>query len=298
MPLLGYARVSTDEQTLAPQLDALRAAGCTDIVEERASGGDSTRPLLARALARIGRGDTLIVARIDRLARSLTHLLAIIEALRLRGAHFRSLGDPIDTTSPQGVFTLQVLGAAAEFERALIRERTRAGLAAARARGRVGGNPALKSRDPAALRRLAAARRAAGLAGLIADAGSWLPVVRRLRPERPWAEVARAVNAGLPAGRTRWSSARLTRAVRRFVAEGLAESGLMAPAPRRPAPDRLVAIVAGMARTGLSLRAMAAELEALREPPPRGGRAWGVSSVAHLLGRARAAGLLRDVGNT
>ncbi len=119
MTLIGYARVSTEEQNTAAQRDALNAAGCTELFEERASGGDPGRPVLARLLARITRGDTLVVARIDRLARSLAHLLAVIEALRRKGAHFRSLGDPIDTSSPQGVFTLQVLGAAAEFERAL-----------------------------------------------------------------------------------------------------------------------------------------------------------------------------------
>ena len=91
--------------------------------------------MLARLLDRIGPGDTLVVVRIDRLARSLAHLLEVIERLDAKGAHFRSLHDPIDTASPQGKFTLQVLGAAAEFERALIRERTRAGLASARAKG-------------------------------------------------------------------------------------------------------------------------------------------------------------------
>jgi DNA invertase Pin-like site-specific DNA recombinase len=290
MTLIGYARVSTDEQNTAAQTDVLRAAGCGEIFEERASGGDAARPALARAVARAGPGDTLVVARIDRLARSLAHLLSVIAALRAKGADFRSLGDPIDTTSPQGVFTLQVLGAAAEFERALIRERTKAGLRAAKARGRVGGNPGLRRGEPGARRKLAAARRAAALAALIASAEQWLPVVRRMRPARPWAAVARAVGDG-------WTAARLTRAVRRFVAEGLAEAELLAPAPRRPAPDRLVAIVAGMARArpGLSLRAMAEELAAMREAPPRGGAHWPVSSVAHLLARARAAGLLHDV---
>jgi DNA invertase Pin-like site-specific DNA recombinase len=288
MALIGYARISTEEQSLAAQVDALLAAGCVEIVEERASGGDPGRPMLARLIARLAAGDTLVVARIDRLARSLAHLLAVIEQLRARKAHFRSLGDPIDTSSPQGVFTLQVLGAAAEFERALIRERTKAGLAAARARGRVGGNPGLKAREAGAVRKVAAARRAAALAGLIASAESWLPVVRRLRPERSWAEVARAVGGG-------WTGERLARATRRFVNEGLAEAGLMAPARRRPAPDRLVAVVAALARQGMSLRAMAGELAAMREAPPRGGQAWSVSSVAQLVGRARRAGLLRDV---
>ncbi len=234
MPLIGYARVSTEDQNLAAQTDALRAAGCTDIVEERASGADPARPALARLLARLAPGDTLVVARIDRLARSLTHLLAVIDQLRARRAHFRSLGDPIDTTSPQGVFTLQVLGAAAEFERALIRERTKAGLAAARARGRIGGNPALKSRDPAALRHLAASRRAATLDALIATAETWLPTVRRLRPDRTWPEIARTLNAARPA--KPWTPERLARATSRFVAEGLAEPELLAPAPAAPPP--------------------------------------------------------------
>jgi DNA invertase Pin-like site-specific DNA recombinase len=297
MPLIGYARVSTEDQSTSAQVDALQAAGCAEIVEERASGGSRTRPALARVLGRLAVGDTLVVARIDRLARSLSHLLAMIEELRARGVHFRSLGDPIDTSSPQGLFTLQVLGAAAEFERALIRERTLAGLAAARARGRVGGNPALRARDPAARARLAGARRDAALAALIADAEEWLPVVRRLRPARPWFEVLRAVNAQLPAGRRRWTEARLVRAVRRFADEGLTDRDLLSPAPRRRPEGQLVALVAGIARANpaLSLRAIGAELEALRERTPRGGSQWAASSVAHLLARARRAGLLRDV---
>ena len=115
--------------------------------------------MLARVLERIGKGDTLVVVRIDRLARSLSHLLEVIERLEAKNAFFRSLTDPIDTSSPQGKFTLQVLGAAAEFERALIRERTKAGLASARTKGRVGGNPGLRVRDPAALRKVRLARQ-------------------------------------------------------------------------------------------------------------------------------------------
>ncbi|MCW3476905.1 recombinase family protein [Limobrevibacterium gyesilva] len=297
MTMIGYARVSTEDQTIHVQTDALRAAGCDEVFEERASGGSRTRAQLARALARVGRGDTLMVVRIDRLARSLSHLLAVIESLRARGAHFRSLGNPIDTSSPQGLFTLQVLGAAAEFERELIRERTRAGLAAARARGRIGGNPGLRARDPAALRRVAAARRDATLAGLIADAENWLPTVRRLRPDHPWGDVVQVLNSGLDPGRARWSEARLIRAVRRFVAEGLADAALLIPAPRRRPPDRLVAIAAGIARANptLSLRAIAAQLEAMRERTPRGSLRWASSSVAHLLARAAKAGMLDHV---
>ena len=160
MPLIGYARVSTEDQTPLPQSQALKSAGCAEIHEEQASGGNRARPVLARVLERIGKGDTLVVVRIDRLARSLSHLLEVIERLEAKGAFFRSLTDPIDTSSPQGKFTLQVLGAAAEFERALIRERTKAGLASARTKGRVGGNP-----GPARPRSGGAAQGEAGAAG-------------------------------------------------------------------------------------------------------------------------------------
>jgi DNA invertase Pin-like site-specific DNA recombinase len=142
-----------------PQTHALKSAGCAEIEEEQASGGIRARPVLARVLERIGKGDTLVVVRFDRLARSLSHLLEVIKRLEAKGAFFRSLQDPIDTSSPQGKFTLQVLGAAAEFERALIRERTKAGLASARSEGRVGGNPGLRTRDPAALRKVRLARQ-------------------------------------------------------------------------------------------------------------------------------------------
>ena len=125
--------------------------------EEQASGGSRTRPVLARVLDQLRAGDSLVVVRIDRLARSLSHLLEIIDRLETKGAHFRSLQDPIDTASPQGKFTLQVLGAAAEFERALIRERTKAGLRSAKAAGRIGpfklGRSAQNLQGKLALRR-------------------------------------------------------------------------------------------------------------------------------------------------
>lgn len=222
MRRIGYARVSTEEQATSRQLDELRAAGCTEIFEEQASGGDRDRPVLAKALARLKPGDTLVIVSLDRLARSLSHLLEVIEALQARGVFFRSLKDPVDTSSPQGLFTLQVLGAAAQLERALIRERTRSGMRAAAARGRMAGNPGLRAGDPAAAQKVSGARKAAYLRKLIADAGDWLPVVRRLRADgQPWDGVVRYLNARR-GERQPWSEDRLLRAVRRFVAEGLA----------------------------------------------------------------------------
>ena len=111
--LIGYARVSTEDQGTDPQTDELRAAGCTTVHEEHASGADHSRPVLARLLREIAAADTLVVVRLDRLARSVSHLLAVIEQLAAKGAYFRSLRDPIDTTTPQGMFSLQVLGAVA-----------------------------------------------------------------------------------------------------------------------------------------------------------------------------------------
>ena len=129
--LIGYARVSTEEQETRSQVESLKAAGCHLIYEEYASGASRDRPELSRLLTAVQRGDVLIVGRLDRLARSVRHLLKVIEYLETRGAHFRSLSDPIDTSTAQGIFTLQILGAVAQLERALISERTKAGMKAA-----------------------------------------------------------------------------------------------------------------------------------------------------------------------
>src|SRR3954462_1173378 len=192
--LVGYARVSTEHQGTDPPADELRAAGCAIVLEEHASGADRTRPVLARLLREIQPGETLVVVRLDRLARSVSHLLAVIEQLEASGAHFRSLRDPIDTSTPQGMFSLQVLGAVAQLERALIAERTKAGLKAALSRGRVGGNPGLRAGDPDALRKLRTSRDATHLSGVLAQLDTWLPTVRRMRPDQPWGDVVRVLN--------------------------------------------------------------------------------------------------------
>ena len=138
--LLGYARVSKgDEQTNATQAKALRAAGCRRIFEEAASGGRWDRPELHRMLDHLRAGDTVVVWKLDRLSRSLKDVLHIMERIAEAGAGFRSITENIDTTTPAGRMMMQMVGSFAEFERAMIRERTSAGLAAARAEGRIGG---------------------------------------------------------------------------------------------------------------------------------------------------------------
>src|SRR5215470_1679891 len=152
--LVGYARVSTQDQNPDLQLDALKAAGCKKIFVEKASGAQRDRPELADALEylREGGDDALVVWRLDRLARSLGQLISTIEDLDRRKIGFRSLTESIDTTTAGGRLVFHIFGAMAEFERSVVRERTRAGLEAARARGRKGGRPvALNSKDiPAA----------------------------------------------------------------------------------------------------------------------------------------------------
>ena len=296
MALIGYARISTEEQSNLAQAQALQAAGCIEIHEEQASGGSRSRPVLARALQRIGKGDTLVVVRIDRLARSLSHLLDVIETLEGQGAFFRSLQDPIDTASPQGKFTLQVLGAAAEFERALIRERTKAGLASARSHGRVGGNPGLRAGDPAALRKLRLARFDSYMDALTESAQDWVPHVRRLRPDMPWEDLLRVINGPLPEGR-RWTQGRLMRAVNAYVRGGFLEEAVLGRADRLKTDDRLVAIVAAIkgADPDVTLQAICDRLEAMRERTPRGRVKWQPSSVKMLLDRAARLGLIGGV---
>lgn len=138
---MGYARVSTTDQSVDPQSDALSAAGCFKVWTETASGATTTRPQLTDLLSHLRDGDTLVVWRLDRLGRSLPHLLQTVEDLAARGVGFKSLTEAIDTTTSGGKLIFSIFGALAEFERNLIRERTQVGLAAARARGRTGGRP-------------------------------------------------------------------------------------------------------------------------------------------------------------
>jgi DNA invertase Pin-like site-specific DNA recombinase len=139
--LIGYARVSTQEQTLNLQRDALEKAGCTKLFTDTASGAKTERIGLEEALNYVRKGDTLVVWRLDRLGRSLPHLITTMTDLEEQGIGFKSLTENIDTTTSGGKLIFHIFGALAEFERNLIRERTTAGLTAARARGRIGGRP-------------------------------------------------------------------------------------------------------------------------------------------------------------
>ena len=188
--------------------------------------------MLARLLRDIATGDTLVVVRLDRLARSVSHLLVVIEQMAAKGAYFRSLRDPIDTTTPQGMFSLQVLGAVAQLERALIAERTKAGLLVARKHGRIGGNPGLRARDPAAIRKVQNSRDKTWLDRVLAQLDTWLPTVQRMRPAQPWGDVVRVLNH--KPGMT-WTVERLRRTVRGWPRRASSRPTWWIAPGRRPA---------------------------------------------------------------
>jgi DNA invertase Pin-like site-specific DNA recombinase len=160
MSVIGYARVSTLDQDTALQTDALSTFGCERIFEDYASGSKEDRPELAACLDYLREGDTVVIWKLDRLGRSLPHLLSIADQFRARGIQLVITTMGIDTRTPGGKLLFSVLGAVAEYERDLIRERTAAGLAAARARGRKGGRPkALTDAQEATVRRMHASRQ-------------------------------------------------------------------------------------------------------------------------------------------
>ncbi|RDT13817.1 DNA-invertase [Enterobacter roggenkampii] len=169
---IGYVRVSTNDQNTALQRNALECAGCELIFEDKISGKTADRPGLKKVLRTLSEGDTLVVWKLDRLGRSMRHLVTLIEDLRSRGVNFRSLTDSIDTSTAMGRFFFHIMGALAEMERELIVERTRAGLAAARQQGRIGGRrPKLTVQQWAQAGRLLEAGESRKRVALIFDVG-------------------------------------------------------------------------------------------------------------------------------
>jgi DNA invertase Pin-like site-specific DNA recombinase len=157
--LIGYARVSTDEQNLELQLSELKSAGCEQIYTDKISGTKAVRPGLEEAFSHLRAGDTFVVWRLDRLGRSLRHLIETVTDLQDKGIEFKSLREVIDTRTSGGKLVFHIFGALAEFEREIIKERTQAGLSAARARGKNGGRPkALTEKKVQMLNNLAADR--------------------------------------------------------------------------------------------------------------------------------------------
>ena len=290
--LVGYARFSSaDHQANDRQVDDLRGAGCDRIYQEHGFSSSQAKPILVRLLEDLNAGDALVVARLDRVARSASDLLAMIEKLKDRQIGFRSLGDPIDTTGPLGALSIQVLGAIVDLEKAQSAERARESIKAAKAQGRLPGNPGLREKRPEAIEAASKAREKLYIDGLNASSETWLPVVRQLRPKHSWDNVVDVLNRR---GQD-WTVERLRRAVHRLVREQLAEKELLDRSPRRAPEDHLMKKVAAItiADPSLSLRCIASELEKMGERPARGGKKFQPSSVRDLLDKAHRFGLIR-----
>ena len=283
---IGYARVSTDDLHGKAQKAALHAVSCDLIFFEQESGANRERPELARALKELRTGDTLVVARLERLGRSLIHLLQIMEDLEARGIAFRSLAEGFDMRTDEGQLMMQQLGSFAEFERKRITARINSGIAAAKQRGVAFGNPRLIAGDKATIAKIIRARDDTYAAELVDSMETFMPTVRSLRPRTPWPDVAAAVTR---ATGTNWTVERLRRSVGRLAKEGLVDRKLLARAPRPPRrrSEELAVLVKGiaLANPDMSLRDIGGQLEAMKIRTPAGKANWTAPSVAHLLNK-------------
>lgn len=282
---IGYARVSTGEQDTAGQRQALFAAGCATVFEDVESGASRNRPELRRCLAMLGPGDTLVVSRLDRLARSVPHLYEIIEDFQRRDVAFHSLRESFDTSTPSGRLMLGLLTAIAQFERELIHERSAAGIAAARERGVKFGNPGMRTHDPVAIAMVKAGQADAYLRRARDMSRPWAEIVRRLRPDRTWPQVHRYMSTRLPPEHVPVIST-LVSTVKRLVAAGDLPEEVLGRAPS--ATNNTAAMLAHRIAADnpeMSLRAIGRELEAQGVMPVRAG-SWSAQTVAKLLGVA------------
>lgn len=282
MALIGYARVSKEDQVTDAQIDDLNAAGCARIYEDQASGADRNRPQLARCLAALRKGDTLIIHRLDRLARSVLHLTMIAEDLEARGVGLRSLNNEFDTTTAQGRMIYQILGTIAEFERALIRERTRSGLRAAIARGARPGNPGLIAGDVKAISKIAAARRETHLLSARAASEPWIGIVRRLRPLHTWTQVLGHINQTVYRDRKQLRLQTMLRHVRHMVDAGDLPDDVLMRARAKTNHDATLVARRLAADPTRSLRSIGEELDNLGIKPARASR-WSAQTVKRLL---------------
>jgi DNA invertase Pin-like site-specific DNA recombinase len=190
--IYGYARVSCQDQHLEPQLAALQAAGCQVVYQEKASGADNSRIELQRLLARVTSGDTIVVTKLDRIARSTQHLLTVVDQMTERGVAFRVLNFGMDTGTPTGRMMLTVLGAVAEFERTLMLERQRDGITRAQALGHYKGrDPSARRQGAAVLRSLAAGLSVSQVAGMYGIGVASVYRIKRTAIEASYQPVAR-----------------------------------------------------------------------------------------------------------
>ena len=242
--LVGYVRVSTEDQTTQPQRDVLEAAGCQLIFEDIASGAKADRVALRRCLKSLNEGDTLMVARLDRLGRSAQHLLEIVNGLRKRGVFFRSVHESFETASAQGQMMMTMLGAFAEFERNIISERTKAGITAARSRGAILGNPQLRAKDPTAIALMKATQADRFLERDRQYLGPYVDYIRNKRPFITWEALsADLANPKIQKKPISVTVETLKRKVARLVKAGDLPPEVMQPKPRKGYGRRAQALI-------------------------------------------------------
>lgn len=299
MARFGYARVSTEDQNLDLQIDALKAAGFDDISTETASGKRTDRPVLDQLLARLRPGDVIGVWKLDRLGRNLRHLIHVMDDLNKRRVDFRSLIEGMDTTTATGRLLFNMIGSLAQFERDMIAERTTAGVAAARRRGRTGGNPGLRDRRPDAIAKLRAARVDSHFKKLLATVDFWLPKVKDMRPGKSWDQVVAALNdLSSQTGQT-WTERRLIRSVRYAVAGGLVDRSVLERSPSEERDPKKLADFE-MAKSTVcgilsgdddpTLGEVARRLEASGCLTSRGKRTWSIEAAGTLIRHAVSLG--------
>lgn len=284
---IGYARVSTGEQDTVGQRQALRAAGCKMVFEDVESGASRTRPQLKRCMEALEEGDVLVVARFDRLARSVPHLYEIMEDFKARGVGFRSLRESFDTTTPSGRLMVGLLTLIAQFERELIHDRSLAGIAAARERGVMFGNPGIRARDPVAIANMKIGQAEAYLRRARSSSRPWIGHIVRMRPHETWKAVHDHITRTLPAGQAPTMETMVT-TVRRLVAAGDIPQEVLERAPNsRNEKIEDIARSIHSDNPGMSLRGIGRELERRGHRPARAA-AWSAQTVARLLGIQRA----------
>lgn len=281
--LVGYARVSTGQQTTNPQIDALDAIGCISIFQDVASGADTGRPELKRCLSSLVRGDTLVVARFDRLGRSVVHLNQTVQDLKARGVFFRSLAVSFDTSTPEGELIMVVLSGIAQFERQLIRSRTMAGQEAARRRGAVFGNPRMIARDPVTIGTMKANLAETYLARARAEAAPWRNLVQLYRPELTWKQVLKIINERHYKDRRQLRLDTFRRHVQRLVDAGdLPHSVLQTATSPKNDTARIVAHRMLAEDPSLSLRALGQRMDESGISPPHAAK-WSAQTVKRLI---------------
>jgi len=290
--LIGYIGNRIGAKNNHQQLEALNASGCETVFEEDTSTSKMATQL-DRAIEFMQQGDILVGYSLNDIARSLGDLRELVDKIRSRGCGLKILMPQIEATAHCDDVAFGIIVAIVDFQRGVVRERTRVGLRSARLQGRLGGNPLIIDRDPDTILRLKESKRADYLSSLQKSESVWQSTVIRVRVEGgTWSEALRSINANLASDK-HWTLPRLKRAVATYVAEGWIDSSVLEGTAPSQKPDLIAKVVASIIHTKqkLTLRQIGDELERLGHKPPRG-TTWAPSSVRHQIDIATKLGLI------